>query len=127
MNIFLFASRMAELEPRAMKVLGFELGEDFRANPRFEERAKTMVDMVDLAVGFLGPDMEALEEEVKVLGVRHIKYGVAPEFLPVMGKALLFSLRKILKEKLTADDFVAWQVIFDFIVLHMTKGVKSGK
>jgi hemoglobin-like flavoprotein len=53
-----------------------------------------------VAVGFLGPDMEPLEADLKVLGVRHIKYGVAPEFLPVMGKALLFTLCKILKEKL---------------------------
>jgi hypothetical protein len=114
---------MAELDPRALKILKFEVGEDFRANPKFEERARVMVDMVDLAVGFLGPDLEPLEEDLKVLGVRHIKYGVEPEYLPLMGKSLLYSLRKVLKEELTEDDELAWETVFDFLVLHMTKGV----
>jgi hypothetical protein len=116
---------MAELDPRALKILDFEVGEDFRANPNFEARARVMVDMVDLAVGFLGPDLEPLEEDLKVLGVRHIKYGVEPEYLPLMGKSLLYSLHEVLKEKLTPDDVLAWETVFDFLVLHMTKGVKG--
>jgi hypothetical protein len=122
------ALRMAELDPHTLGLedFGFRARRGFPCLPRFEARALVMVDMVDLAVGFLGPDLEPLEEDLKVLGVRHIKYGVQPEYLPLMlGKSLLYSLRNILKEKLTAEDELAWETVFDFLVLHMTKVVKG--
>jgi hypothetical protein len=125
MNHLVFAHRMAELDPRALKIFGFEVGEDFRANPRFEERARVMVDMVDFAVGFLGPDLEPLEEDLRALGVRHMKYGVDSKYLPLMGKSLLYSLHEVLQEKLTDEDVVAWETVFDFLVLHMTKGMQG--
>jgi hypothetical protein len=48
------------LDPRALKILDFEVGAILCQTPRFEERAKIMVDMVDLAVGFDPTDLKVL-------------------------------------------------------------------
>lgn len=47
--------RLFELEPKARNMFGYSPTEDIRANPKFAIHAQSMVDMIDCAVGFLGP------------------------------------------------------------------------
>lgn len=57
-------------------MFNFSATEDIKANPSFHHHASTMVDMIDMAVSFLGPDLEPLEEDLQQVGRRHIGYGV---------------------------------------------------
>jgi len=54
-----------------------------------------MVDMIDCAVAFLGPDLDPLEEQLITLRKRHVKYGVKPQYLSVMGQSVLFVLQQM--------------------------------
>jgi len=74
--------------------------------------AAAMVDMIKCAVAFLGPDLDPLEEQLITLRKRHVKYGVMPQYLLVMGQAVLFALQQILGSKFTLDDTSDWTTVF---------------
>jgi hemoglobin-like flavoprotein len=115
---------MFALEPRARAMFKFTDGEDIRTNSRVRSHARAMVDRIDMAIGFLGPDFEMLEEDLKAMGKRHSAYGVPPEYLPVMGKALINALEKALKDNFTTSDKQAWEEVFELMVKQMTLGMK---
>lgn len=83
-----------------------------------------MVDMIDCAVGLLGPDLDPLKEDLLDLGKRHISYGVSSDYFPVMEKAVMYMLEELLDDMLTKKDRQAWQVIFHFMISNMMKGMK---
>jgi hemoglobin-like flavoprotein len=118
-------TRMFQLEPKARELFGFSKNEVVIDNPKFGVHSKVMVDMLDLAVSFLGPDLEPIEYELLELGQRHVGYGVTADYLPVMERAVMYALEGILEDKLTREDRGSWQVVFHFIIDHMTKGIKK--
>jgi len=115
-----------ELEPKARKLFNFTDDEVIKENPKFLMHAHTMVDMIDMAVGFLGPDLDPLKEDLLELGKRHIGYGVQAEYLPIMERAVMHALEEILDDGFTKSDRNAWQVVFHFMITHMVEGIKSG-
>ncbi|GKY93941.1 hypothetical protein MPSEU_000361000 [Mayamaea pseudoterrestris] len=118
-------TRLFTLEPQARTMFGFDATEVVTENPKFGHHSKVMVDMLDMAVSFLGPDLEPIEYELLDLGKRHIAYGVQPEYFPIMERAVMYALDGILDDKLTRDDRGSWQVIFQFMIENMTKGMKE--
>lgn len=106
-------------------MFGFSPTEDIRKNPKFDVHARQMVDMIDMAVGFLGPDLDPLTEDLIDLGKRHIGYGVESEYLPVMERAVVYTLEELLGNGFTRDDRNAWGVIFHFMITHMVAGMKK--
>lgn len=104
-------------------MFNFSATEDIKANPSFHHHASTMVDMIDMAVSFLGPDLEPLEED---FGRRHIGYGVQSEYLPIMERAVMYALEELLDNQFSKEDRNSWQVIFHFMITHMVKGMKMG-
>jgi hypothetical protein len=54
-------TRLFTLEPQARTMFGFTADEIPKNSPKFAVHAKTMVDMLDMSVGFLGPDLEPIE------------------------------------------------------------------
>lgn len=119
-------TRLFEVEPNSIEVLHFDPDEDVKSNPAFPMLARIMVDMVDLAVGFLGPDLDPLTEDLMALGGRHIKYGVKPEWLPAMNVALIYALRKSLPG-FSARDAEAWRTVFAFMVEKMQAGLREAQ
>lgn len=120
----LIFSRVFELEPKARSMFKFTKDEDIKLNPQFRVHARAMVDMIDMAVGFLGPDLDPLKEDLVELGRRHIAYGVQSEYLPVMERAVMYALDELLHEGLTRAERSSWQVVFHFMISHMIKGMK---
>ena len=106
-------------------MFGFTDDEDIRQNPKFAMHARAMVDMIDCAVAFLGPDLEPLVEQLKDLGQRHIAYGVKPEYLPVMGQSVLHALKNVLGSKFSKEDTKDWLTVFEMMTIHMTAGMKA--
>lgn len=84
-----------------------------------------MVNMIDCAVGFLGPDMDPLREDLEALGKRHMKYHVQPKDLPTMEKAVVFALEEMMGPKFTRNDRRAWEIVFQFMVKAMITGMEN--
>jgi len=114
-----------ELRPEARTLFSFGASEIIKSNPQFWKHAHTMVDMIDCAVAFLGPDLEPLEEDLLELGRRHVGYGVTPEYLPTMGYALFITLEKMLGNKFQKSDKESWQCVFQFIISKMIVGIQQ--
>jgi hemoglobin-like flavoprotein len=119
--------RLFEVEPKCRDVYDFKAEDDFAKTPEFPARAKIMVDMVDLAVNYLGPDLEPLTEDLKEIGARHVNYGVEAEFLPAMVPALEYALEQVLGDKFTSDVSAAWTSVFSFMVSKMVIGLKEAQ
>jgi len=92
-----------------------------------------MFDMIDAAVGFLGPDLDPLQEDLYDLGRRHVNYGVYPKFFKSMGLAVLAGLEEFVAEfgaatktrELTPEGKDAWGVVYSFMSYHMVVGLKD--
>jgi len=121
----LIFDRVFELEPKAKSMFDFKADEDIKKNPRFLSQAHVMVDMIDMAVGFLGPDLDPLKEDLLDLGKRHIGYGVKPEYLPIMERAVMYAMEEILDDKFTKEDRNSWQTVFHFMIANMVEGMKQ--
>jgi hemoglobin-like flavoprotein len=64
--------------------------------------------MLDTALHMLGPDLELLTDIMTKLGDKHVRYGVKPEMFPIMGDALIHTLKTILKADFTEPVKEAW-------------------
>lgn len=118
-------TRLFTLEPKSREMFGFSDDENVTENPKFAVHTKVIVGMLDMAISFLGPDLEPIEYELLDLGKRHIAYGVHESYFPVMERAVMYALEGILGDKLTREDRGSWQVVFQFMIDHMTKGMKE--
>lgn len=83
-----------------------------------------MVEMIDCAVSFLGPDLDAFREDLMDLGKRHSAYGVQPDYLPIMARAVMFALDELLGNKLTKEDRQSWQLMFAYMIGCMSTRMK---
>lgn len=59
------------------------------------------------------------------LGMRHSSYGVQEAFWPVLGKALIRTLREMLGQAFTAEVEVAWTIVYGFMSSIMMEGLRS--
>jgi hemoglobin-like flavoprotein len=81
---------------------------------RFVMHASYLVEMISTALDMLGPDIELLTEMMIDLGVKHVKYGVKPEFFPIMGECLIATLEECLEGGKFNDSMKrAWTEIYD--------------
>ncbi|MGB3532000.1 MAG: globin family protein [Microcoleaceae cyanobacterium] len=64
----------------------------------------------------------ALSETLKGLGARHAKYGVLPEYYPLVGNALLTTFEQFLKADWTPETKEAWVEAYGDITKIMLVG-----
>lgn len=84
---------------------------------------KKFVKMLDMAIDMLGPDMEIVEDQLYELGTFHQRYGVTPKHFEMMGKSLIYTLKKILGEqKFGPKTEKSWKEIYSFMSLTMIQG-----
>lgn len=74
---------------------------------RMEEQYKKIIDMLNTVVARL-ERMDELKEEIAAMGKRHEKYGVKPEHYTLVGKALLWTLKKGLADEWNEQTKQAW-------------------
>jgi len=96
---------------------------DLLASKRFLMHASYLIQMLDTALNMLGPDIELLTEIMLELGAKHVSYGVKPEMFPVMGEALLITLREHLKGDMTPDVEEAWKETYQALSQDMVKAL----
>ena len=96
---------------------------DILSNPRFAKLSGSVFDMIDLSVGFLGPDLDPLADQLLDLGERHVRYGVHSSHLTAMGKAIVYTMQELLGDKFREADVKAWVKVYKFMISHMGKGL----
>merc|ERR1712086_381125 len=113
--------------PEAKAVFGFDTmkmknDEDFYKSRVFLVHGKHFVLLLNRALDMLGPNLEMLTEILLDLGGTHrTKYGVKPEYFPVLGVALLESIEEMLGPKNFTDETkVCWLEVYTALTEIMT-------
>jgi len=75
--------------------------------------AVRMLEMLDAAFTMLGPDTDTLEEVLRDLGGRHLRYGVRPQHFPYLGQALVHALRTAIPEQWNDSVEAAWMEVYE--------------
>jgi hemoglobin-like flavoprotein len=124
--------RLFALEPEAKKIFGLAslgpiLPDELAKSKRFIMHAKFFIQMIEKALGMLGPDIELLTEMLLELGGKHVGYGVKPEYFPSMGQALLFAVKDRLGDDYTDEVKDAWVEVYGALSLDMIRGQKIFK
>lgn len=82
-----------------------------------EQRKKLMM-MLAAVVGGLG-NLESILPAASALAKRHVSYGAKPEHYPVVGGALLYTLKKGLGEAWTPELASAWTAAYGTLSGYM--------
>jgi len=90
---------------------------------RFLMHAAYLIQMLDTALNMLGPDSELLAEIMMDLGKKHVSYGVKPEYFPVMGEALILTLKETLNDEITPEVETAWKETYEALSSDMIKSI----
>ncbi|MGB3508726.1 MAG: globin domain-containing protein [Microcoleaceae cyanobacterium] len=91
------------------------------ANTDRQKQQKKLLDALILVVENLRHP-EVLKEIVQALGARHVNYGVLRQHYPLVGKALLQTLKQYLGENWTPEVKAAWIYAYRGIVKLMLQG-----
>lgn len=124
----LVSFRLFELEPDAKAIFGFDkkadVAKELAKAPRFIKHAKYFIQMIDKALGMLGPDIELLTEILLDLGQKHVGYGVKPEYFPSMGRALIYAVKEQLGDGFTDETKDAWVEVYGALSYDMIRAQK---
>jgi hemoglobin-like flavoprotein len=125
----LFCSfRFFALEPEAKAIFGFrdsQSDEELIKSRRFKKHASYFIQMIDKALGMLGPDIELLTEILLELGQKHVNYGVKPEYFPSMGRSLIFAVQSVLGEDAFQSDIKdSWVEVYGALSYDMIRAQK---
>eukprot|EP00429_Kryptoperidinium_foliaceum_P010424 CAMPEP_0176002098 /NCGR_PEP_ID=MMETSP0120_2-20121206/470_1 /TAXON_ID=160619 /ORGANISM="Kryptoperidinium foliaceum, Strain CCMP 1326" /LENGTH=159 /DNA_ID=CAMNT_0017334673 /DNA_START=96 /DNA_END=575 /DNA_ORIENTATION=+ len=120
--------KLFELEPESKAIFGFSKTADVERElskaPRFIKHAKYFIQMIDKALGMLGPDIELLTEILLDLGAKHVGYGVKPEYFPSMGRALIHAVKEQLGDRFTDEMKDAWVEVYGALSYDMIRAQK---
>lgn len=95
---------------------------DTTSSKRFLLHATAVVRMLDQAIHLLVRGrIEALNEALRRLGVRHCHYGVTSDHYDIVGEALLFALKSVLGENAykKLDVECSWSAVDNIIFQQM--------
>lgn len=99
-----------------------ELKSLFKEDAKLRSR-KLLFAVVSLATKV--HKLENIEEDVKAMAKRHIKYGVKPEYFKIFGKCFIIGLEQILKDDWNKNLKSAWEGLFMTVSEAMIKTMKK--
>eukprot|EP00934_Nitzschia_sp_Nitz4_P002340 Nitzschia sp. Nitz4//scaffold95_size97785//44405//45694//NITZ4_004666-RA/size97785-processed-gene-0.16-mRNA-1//1//CDS//3329560469//2340//frame0 len=125
-----FVRKILELSPDAAEIFGLEPNTPFDdpkidTDPTFARKTLSFIRALDMAVGFLDPDLTPLQEQLLAVGKRHVALGCHPYHWPVVGNVLLQVMEEYLGDKWDPEVQEAWTVIYNFMSYYMVKGLLS--
>lgn len=100
----LFYERLFKLDPELRRLFKSDIN----------EQGKKLMQMLALAVRGLDR-IEELVPAVQNLGIRHAAYGVRNEHYETVGKALLWTLEKVLIRDFTPETKQAWTAVYTLL------------
>lgn len=89
------------------------------------KHATGVIQTIDVAVSLLAPDLDPLIEILHDLGTKHAQYGALPAHYSVVGRSLMDTLEKLLKDKFTSEIKTAWARIYDIVSTTMIEGAEE--
>ena len=94
------------------------------ADKSFKRHAAGVIRFINIAVGMIEPDLNAIVVKLKDLGLKHKKYGVLEAHYPIVGEALIGTLSDALGDAFTADVKAAWEELYGVISSTMIAGAE---
>ncbi len=91
------------------------------ASTHMDVQAKKLFASLEMVVSSLD-NSEALSQGVRALGTRHVKYGVLPEYYPMVGSALLSAMATTLEGDWNAAVAQAWTEAYGAITALALEG-----
>jgi hypothetical protein len=86
----------------------------------FQAHAKSLFGMVDVLVRLLNSgNTSSLAGALVTLGGQHFVYGVRAVHYPIVGKALMFVLEKVLQEEFTKEAKSGWKQLYSVVSTGM--------
>jgi hemoglobin-like flavoprotein len=107
----LFYARLFECDPSLRPLFQTDI----------REQGRKLMDIIGFAVDRLD-EAEKLTPTLRELGARHVEYGVKEDHYDVVGDALLWTLRKALKDEYTDEMNKAWAALYSFLSESMKSG-----
>jgi hemoglobin-like flavoprotein len=109
----MFMRKCFELESSTKEMFGFPADTDhddpaLSSNQEFISKGVRLIEAVDTAVGFLGPDLEPLENTLFQLGGRHVARRCRPSHWPMVGDVLFYIFEQGLGDDFTPKLREAW-------------------
>ena len=130
LQVELLEQSFEEIKPNADEFVNSFYENLFTANPEakplfettdMEAQKKKLLNSLVLVVDNLRmPDV--LNQALRGLGARHVKYGALPEHYPLVGSALLTTFEQYLGDKWTPDVKQAWVDAYGAISQIMLDG-----
>lgn len=114
--------RLFKIQPEAKSVFGFEKGED-HGMAQTSIHARALADLFDSVFQMLGPDDEFMAEILEQVGKRHKSRGVSPSLFPFMGQALVATLEEYVGRKLTHEENIAWDNVYEALSDEILKAM----
>jgi hypothetical protein len=108
-----FLRNIFRLAPAAVVLFGYPADTDpndpaLSDNKEFVAKGARLIKAIDMAVSFLGPDLEPLEEQLYQLGWGHIAMKALPAHWPIVGDALLAVFDEFMIDGFTKKEREAW-------------------
>ena len=109
-------------------------GRLFEQNPQLRplfkgnmvEQGRKLMSSISLVVANLTrPD--ALGDPLRRLGLRHKEYAIVPEHYPIVGAALLWTLKEGLGDEFTPEAEKAWAEAYDVVASAMIEAGASAE
>jgi len=131
--IFLVHTSFVHLRPRMAEfVSNFYrrlLKDSPELAPIFEDadsvRLKTMVAKI-FGTTIAGPEQtDQVEADLAELSRRHKSYGAMPDFLPLVGRAFIATIREALPDDTTPQTIEAWELLYANTAALMSKGLRK--
>jgi hypothetical protein len=117
-----------ELAPRSKTLFGLRFNlqptaENLAKNPVAVSHIIRLLHLLNLVLTMEGPP-ELLYNVLEDVGRRHLKYKATAQMIPLMGEAVLLSLKKWLGDDVWTEPVqAAWECVFDLIENRMVKGM----
>lgn len=89
-----------------------------------EEQAKKLVEMVNVVIMRLDR-LEELSEDIRQLAIRHVGYGTQPDHYALVGKALLWTLKRGLGNDWTPELEEAWTQCYTLLANTMIRAAEE--
>jgi len=120
--------KLFQLDPSTKTVFGFKEHQDVIGHPMLRMgvlvHSESIIKIIDGVLALLGPDIETLEILLSEQGARHVRMGVKPEHLPLLGDACREALSEIIPEdKWTPDVDASWKELFSELTAEMVKSM----
>lgn len=124
--------KMFRMDPSTMPVFGLKEDQHVHilveTNPMIRMsvlvHSQNIIKIIDGILSLLGPDHEMLEALLSDQGQRHLRMGVKPEHISLLGDASREVLSQILpKEKWNIDTDNAWKELFSELTTIMVKSM----